>query len=140
MKRLDSRFWWWNIAESSAIKIILEEVEKCFFRSQLKDCQHDLLYWLLYPELFLYQRIRTFPLHGLLFWLRLVVASLCWANLETFFDSEFFAICITYTSVNSTLLVLFSHQIFDERPLFKPGVLFDLPLILNSHKRNIFVR
>ena len=31
----------------------------------LKHCQHDLLYWLLHLELFLYQRVIMVPLHGL---------------------------------------------------------------------------
>ena len=34
--------------------------------------QHDLLYWLLHLEPFLYRRVSVFPHHGLSFWLKLV--------------------------------------------------------------------
>ena len=32
-----------------------------------EDCQHDLLFWLLHQELFLYRNVFVFPLHGLSF-------------------------------------------------------------------------
>ena len=49
----------------------------CF--SVPQDCQHDLLYWLSNPEVFLC----LFLLHGLSLWLRLVVANPClaWSTL-----------------------------------------------------------
>ena len=43
--------------------------------------QHDLLHWQLCPEPFLYWRVSMFPLHGLSFPLRLVVAKPCLAYL-----------------------------------------------------------
>ena len=40
-----------------------------------EDCQHDLLYLPLCSKLFLYKRVSVFPLYGLYFGLRIIVAN-----------------------------------------------------------------
>ena len=87
-----------------------------------EEWQHHLLYWPLHPELFLYQRVSIFPFHGLSFWFRFIVANSFFLNTKTYFS-----IYTTYSSIIFTWFAILSYQKLDDRQLFKPGALFDLP-------------
>ena len=103
-----------------------------------EDCQHDLIYWLLYPELFLYWRVSVLPLHQLSF--RHFAHSgkpMFSPFVKIFLTKICFFVKITHCSENFIWVTL-SHQEFDDRPLFKPGALFGTNL--NCLKRNIFAR
>ena len=56
-----------------------------------------------------------------------------------FFTKTCFFVYITHSSLNFTWFSLFSHQKFDQRPLFKPGALFDMPPFRIASKQ-IFLR
>ena len=83
----------------------------------LENSRHDLLYWDLCPEFFLYLRVSVFPLHKFSFQFRLVGTNPCLAHLQTFIWLK-----IAFPSLNFTLFILLSHQLFGDRPLFKLGV------------------
>ena len=83
-----------------------------------EDFQHDLLYRLLCPEIFLYQRVNVFPLNGLSFSLRFVVVNpLASSSVKIILAKTCFSTHITYSSVNFIWFALLSHQKFDDRPL-----------------------
>ena len=100
---------------------------------------HHFLYWLLcrtfyFPDsVFTPYPIFFFSLHSLYFWLKLVVVNPC------IFKKICFCIHKTHSSVNFIWFAHFSHQIFYDRPLFKPGTLW-FTAILNSHNTNIFAK
>ena len=102
-------------------------------------CQHDLLYRVLHPELFLYRSQCVSSSMNCIFnpgsWWQISIQPF-WKHILT---KTCFLIQIKHSSVNFTLFALFSNQTFDDRPLFKPGVLW-FTGILNSLRTNIFTR
>ena len=73
-----------------------------------------------------------FPLYGLSFRRSLLVANPC----KYFLTKTCFSVDITHSSVNFRWFALISHQKFDDRLLFNPGVLWSAAL-LNRLKTNI---
>ena len=79
-------------------------------------------------KLFLNQRVSVFPVHRLSFWLRLTCGKPIFSSFVNIYKSKIcLSVHITNSSVNFTWFVLLSHQNLDERSVFKPGPLFDLP-------------
>ena len=102
----------WNLAVGNYFYrcIYFREVNYDGSFQLLEFCHYYLLYWLLCPELFFYQRVSVFQFNGLTSQFRLIVAKPYLAHLFTVFHKTRFSIHITHRSVNFTWFALLSHK------------------------------
>ena len=104
-----------------------------------KDFQYDLLYWLLLLELFLYLRICVSVTWTVFLTQACSGKSMFSPLVNIFLNKTCFFIHITHSSVNFTWFILLSHQKFDDRTLFKPGLLWFFS-ILDSLKTRFYYK
>ena len=109
----ENRFWW-----------VLSFLRKL--------SQHNLLYWPLKPELFLYRRVRVFSTFS---WLRFVVLKPMFSLFgNIFLTKTCFSVPITFTFCKYHVVNTSQPPKFDDRSLFICGILIWFAAILNCLK------
>ena len=115
----------WILSEALAIGItvygstIFKEIHNDGSFYVPEDCQHDLLSWLPYLELFLYQKVSEFSRRGLSFRLRLIVANPMFHPFVNIFYLKHASPYTSHFSVNFIWLPILIYQISDDRSQFK---------------------
>ena len=113
------------IGSTVYISTLFKEINSDEYFDVSEDSQNHLLYWLLHLERFLYQRVGVYSIPWTVFSTKTRSGKPMFSSFASICLTQIcFSVRITNSSLNFTCFALFRHEIFDDKPLFKPGALF----------------